>query len=62
MKAPEEKCGNCKFFKSINQAGKPGYCRKSPPVYIAKGAYSTFPGVNKELWCGEYRSKVIYGD
>lgn len=42
-----ENCSNCQFYRNEE-------CRRFPPQIWGDGADS-FPYVNKDKWCGEYR-------
>jgi len=54
----EESCGNCKFWFRDSDEFTYGDCRIRRPTVMDDDGNSTFPAVNVETWCGEWRSKA----
>lgn len=56
-----ECCATCKYRKQYEEpteADVDNECRRYPPQAYGDmdGAYSTFPGVRLEEWCGEWKA------
>jgi hypothetical protein len=50
-----ERCDACKFFNLYFEDDDDGECRRYAPG--SKEGYARWPSVDRDNWCGEYKSK-----
>lgn len=68
---PAECCAHCRFFHLPKPDAPNGMCRRNPPAPMVVGAQQGalgpvplvtgyFPPVNRDVVCGEFRSKEVH--
>ena len=48
-----DKCGMCKYWRSISQDSSKGRCNRYPP-----SAFALQETINADHWCGEFRANI----